>query len=283
MENWTITKLLDWTTEYFKKYNIEWPHLEAEILLAHSLKLKRIELYTNHERVLTKAELAEYKVLIQRRSKKEPIAYITGNQPFMSLDFKINRSVLIPRPETEKLVEITIDLVKNRKFTIADIGTGSGVIAISLAKYLPEIKVIGIDTSPDAINLAQKNVEDHKLSDRCEFRKGNLFEPLKEKVDIIVSNPPYIPTKDIETLETDVKDWEPTQALDGGADGLDYIRKLIDLSPDHLNPDSLLLIEIGYDQGEKVKLLAKNSGKYKEIEIIKDLNGKERILKAKSA
>lgn len=279
MQQWTITKLHEWTGKYLNS------RLEAEILLAYSLKLKRIELYTNHKRVLNEKELADFKKLIQRRKQGEPIAYITGTQPFMSLEFFVDRSVLIPRPETEKLVEVAIDHISHitphiSHLTISDIGTGSGAIAISLAKYLPEIKVIGIDTSPDAINIAQKNAEHHKVTDRCEFEIGDLLEPLKEKIDLIVSNPPYIPTKVIETLETDVKDWEPIQALDGGVDGLDYIRKLINQAPDYMNSNGRLLIEIGFDQGEKVKSLAENSGKYKEIGIIKDLNGKERIIKA---
>ncbi|MEE8638637.1 MAG: peptide chain release factor N(5)-glutamine methyltransferase [Candidatus Margulisiibacteriota bacterium] len=282
---WTIGKILDWTTDYFKKFKIEWPHLEAEILLAHALGLKRIELYTNHERILTDEELSRFKGLIQRRSKHEPVAYITGYQPFMSLDFYVDRSVLIPRPETEKLVEVAIDAVKSPHVLrsaplIADIGTGCGAIAISLAKYLPNIKVIGIDSSPEAIKIAQRNAEHHQVTDRSQFIVGNLFEPLKEKADIIVSNPPYIRSSEIDKLQTDVKDWEPRQALDGGEDGLDYIKKLIENAPGHLESKGLLLIEIGYDQGEKAKELAENTKKYGEIKIIKDLNGKDRILKA---
>lgn len=300
METWTISKTLDWTTDYFtrlhrsakqrgqEKSNIEWPHLEAEILLAHALGLKRIELYTNHERTLTSEELSRFKGLIQRRSHREPIAYITNNQPFMSLDFYVDRSVLIPRPETEKLVEVAIDTIKNRvvedvssSTLFADIGTGCGAIAISLAKYLPNIKVIGIDSSADAIKNAQKNAKHHQLADRCQFIAGNLFEPLKERADIIVSNPPYIRSSELDKLQTDIKDWEPRKALDGGEEGLDYIRKLIEDAPGHLKPKGFLLIEIGYDQGEKAKELAENTKKYEEIKIIKDLNGKDRVLKAR--
>jgi release factor glutamine methyltransferase len=282
---WTIGKILDWTTEYFKKFNMEWPHLEAEILLAHNLGLKRIELYTNHERVLTEDELTNFKGLIQRRSKHEPIAYITGIQPFMSLNFHVDRSVLIPRPETEKLVEVAIDSIKSliphTPSLIADIGTGCGSIAISLAKYLPNIKVIGIDSSPNSIKIAQRNAEYHKVDDRCQFITGNIFEPLKEKVDLVVSNPPYIPSSEIDNLQTDVKDWEPRQALDGGEDGLDYIRKLIESAPNHLTTKGLLLIEIGFDQGNKAIKLTQDNKKYDEVKIIKDINGKDRILKAK--
>ena len=265
---------------------MEWPHLEAEILLAYSLKLKRIELYTNHERVLTKEELGRFKELIQRRSKHEPIAYITGIQPFMSLDFYVDHTVLIPRPETEKLVEVVIDSIKSliphTPSLTADIGTGCGAIAISLAKYLPNIKVIGIDSSPDAIKIAQRNAEHHQVTDRCQFIVGNLFEPLKEKADIIVSNPPYIPSSEIDKLQIDIKDWEPKEALDGGENGLEYIRKLIENAPNCLKPKGLLLIEIGFDQGNKAIKLAQDQKKYDEINIIKDLNGEDRILKART-
>lgn len=274
MESWTIKRLLDWTTNYLKAYNIEWPHLEAEILLAHALSFKRIDLYTKHERVVTADELARYKKSIQRRSKHEPIAYITNNQPFMSLDFYVDKSVLIPRPETEKLVEVAIDFIKSIRITehpllITDIGTGSGCIAISLAKYLPNIKVLGIDSSPEAIKIAQRNAESHKVANRGEFVIGNMLEPLKEKADLIISNPPYIPTADITTLETDVKDWEPKLALDGGPDGLDYIRKLIEQA------NCPLIFEFGFNQAEKIRELAKDE--FEEIKIIKDNSGIERI------
>jgi release factor glutamine methyltransferase len=285
MESWTISKTLDWTTEYFKKFNIEWPHLEAEILLAHALALKRIELYTHHERILTEEELGRFKGLIQRRSQHEPIAYITGTQPFMSIEFFVDRSVLIPRPETEQLVEVAIDSLKRSSSptprpTVVDIGTGCGVIAVSLAKFIPHAKIIGIDSSDQAVKIAQRNADHHKVSNKCQFIQGNMFAPLKEKVDMIISNPPYIPTDVIGTLDTDVKDWEPREALDGGKDGLDYIRKIITKAYDHLNSDGLLLVEIDHDQGQRAKDNAEKSEKYKKIKIFKDLNNKDRILKA---
>jgi release factor glutamine methyltransferase len=280
METWTIAKLLDWTTAYFKTYKIETPHLEAEILLAHALKLKRIELYTGHERILNQNELNHFKTLIQRRSKHEPLAYITGFQPFMSLDIFVDRSVLIPRPETEKLVEVAIDLVKRQTesttpYSVADIGTGSGAIAISLAKYLPDILVIGIDSSSDALKIAHKNANLHNVENRCQFSQGNLLEPLSEKVDMIISNPPYIPSEVIATLQPEVKDWEPHSALDGGKDGLNFINQLLEKSPLHLKAQAFIIMEIGFDQAEKVKEKALNH--FQTIKIIKDYSGKDRI------
>lgn len=279
METWTIAKLLDWTTAYFESFKIEWPHLEAEILLSHALNLKRIQLYTNHEKILNQNELNHFKTLIQRRTKHEPTAYITGIQPFMSLDFFVDRSVLIPRPETEKLVEVAIDLIKQSiqttRFTLTDIGTGSGAIAISLAKYLPAISVIGIDSSSEALKIAQKNATLHNLENRCQFRQGHLLEPISEKVDMLISNPPYIPSEVIATLQPEVKDWEPQAALDGGKDGFNFINQLLENSPHHLKPKGYLLLEIGFDQAEKVKEKASNY--FQTIKIIKDYSGKDRI------
>lgn len=282
---WTISRALAWAADHLKKYDIESPRLEAEILLAHAAGLKRIALYTDHESILAEEKLIRFKELIQRRSQHEPIAYITGTQPFLSLEFYVDRSVLIPRPETEQLIEVAIDSIKRPSspiphFLIADIGTGCGAIAVSLAKFLPNAEVIGIDSSLQAIKIAERNADRHKVSNKCRFIRGNMLQPLKEKVNLIISNPPYIPTDEIATLEADVKDWEPREALDGGKDGLDCIRKIIEEAPDHLVPKGLLFIEIGGDQGEKVRQITESPGKYEGIKIIKDLYGKERILKA---
>lgn len=271
----TIAEVLARSAEYLEKQRIESPRLEAELLLAHSLGLKRIGLFTQFDRVLSEEEMAKARSLLQRRARHEPTAYITGVQPFMSLDFFVDRSVLIPRPETEELVEYIISSVRNsalgiQHLTIADIGTGSGAIAVSLAKFLPNIKVIATDISPAALAIARQNAEFHHVADRCEFRLGDLLEPLTEKVDIIVSNPPYIPTAVIETLQPEVRDWEPKGALDGGEDGLDHIRTFLEKAPDHLQPDGRLFIE-----GDDFARL--NSGQL-SLETINDLSGKGRFL-----
>lgn len=282
METWTITKILDWTTTYFKTHQVEWPHLEAEILLAYALNFKRIDLYVQHEKVLSSEELARFKGFVERRLQHEPIAYITGYQPFMGLDFIVSRDTLIPRPETENLVETALEhcslfTLHPSPFTIADIGTGSGAIAVSLAKFLPQINVIGVDISAAALEVARQNAIKHNVANRCQFIKGDLLEPLKEigPVDLIISNPPYIPAKDIPTLMADVRDFEPHTALDGGEDGLDYIRQLIDKAPNHLKPKGLLLFEFGFGQAEAIRDYAKN--KFSEIKISKDNAGIERI------
>jgi release factor glutamine methyltransferase len=280
-ETWTIKKLVDWTTEYLKKYSIEWPHLEAEILLAHSLKIPRIQLYVQFERVLTPDELAEYKKLLLRRTKREPIAYITGKQPFMSLDFEVNPSVLIPRPETEKLVEITIDLAKKLENpAIADIGTGSGAIAVSLAKYIPSAKVRATDSSKEAIEAAKSNAEKHGVQDRCEFFVGDLLNPLKGEFDIIVSNPPYIKTGEIDSLQPEISKFEPRYALDGGDDGLNYYRKIVEEVAAYLKGNGSLVLEVGAGQAKTVNELIGKTGKFAAPEIIKDLSGIERVVVA---
>jgi len=286
MDTWSITKILNWTTQYFKDHGIEWPHLEAEILLAHALNVKRIQLYIQHVKVLNNEELAYCKGLIGRRIKHEPIAYITGYQPFMGIDFIVTPDVLIPRPETEKLVEIAIDISRftfhDSPFTIVDVGTGSGAIAVSLAKFIPQAMIIGIDLSSAALEVAKQNAQKHNVTDRCQFMQGNLLDPLKamEKVDLIISNPPYIPTKDIPTLMADVKDYEPHSALAGGDDGLDYIRQLLEQAPKLLTANGLLLLEFGFGQAETINDYAKD--KFSEIKIIKDNAGIDRIFWGKS-
>ena len=278
------------------------PRLEQEILLAHVLKIKRIQLLVHPERKLSQEEEALFQQLVKRRLKHEPIAYIVGNQPFMGLDFFVDQSVLIPRPETELLVETALRVAEevSSSAVIADIGTGSGCIAISLAKKFPQAKVIATDSSAEALKLAQKNAKLHQVTDRCEFRQGNLLDPLNNvaaklarpertclersresrralptKFDVIVSNPPYIPSKDIETLDPNVKDWEPKGALDGGKDGLDYIRQIIKEAPKYSNA---LILEFGINQAENIRQLAKEH--FGKVSIIKDYSGINRILLA---
>lgn len=254
--------------------------LEEEILIAHALGLTRAQLLSKRSDEL---DPALYQPLLDRRARHEPTAYITGHQPFMGLDFYVDNNVLIPRPETELLVEAALSRVTGRgsQVTIADIGTGSGCIAVSLAKFLPNAEVIGIDTSPAALEIAQKNAKRHQVADRCQLMLGNMFKkfttkaPRHQVFDLIISNPPYIPTEIIKTLEPEVRDWEPQQALDGGIDGLDYVRALIKESPKYLKENGVLALEFGENQAEEIKKLAE--GKFDRIEIIKDYAGIERI------
>jgi len=283
-EEWTIKKLLDWTTGYFKKFNIEWPHLEAEILLSHALALPRIQLYVQFERVLKDDELAKYKALILRRSKREPIAYITGHQPFMSLDLEVNSSVLIPRPETEKLVEVAIEAAKGiEKPLIADIGVGSGAIAVSLAKHLPQAELIGTDSSVEALEVVKKNADKTGVSDRCKFLSGDLFAPLdgyKGKFDIVVSNPPYIKTGEIDKLQPEIK-FEPRGALDGGEDGLKFYRIISAQAAEYIKSGGFLILEVGMGQAQDVVKLIEGTKRFQSSKIIKDLSGIDRVVTSK--
>lgn len=209
----------------------------------------------------------QLEVMIERRSKNEPIAYIVGTQPFWDLEFFVDSNVLIPRPETEILVEKAIELIKKQGLRlVADIGTGSGCIAITLAKHLPQIKVIAIESSPKALEVAKKNAKKYGVEKQIEFIQGNFLEPIKgRQVDLIVSNPPYIPSKDLETLMPDVRDFEPHQALDGGSDGLDFIRKLLKANTKHL------IFEFCFGQSPAIRKLCP------DVKIIKDYSGIDRI------
>jgi len=281
-----LAALLERATNYLKHNQIEEPRLEAEILLAFYLKIGRIKLAIDHNREITEKETEGFDQLLGRRASREPSAYIIGSQPFLALNILVDRSVLVPRPETELLVETILDEINKRSmlqdpWSIADIGTGSGAIAVSLAKNLPNAKAIGIDTSPEALQIAQKNAESHQVCDRCLFVQGDLLDPLREPVDIIISNPPYIPSAEIEILQPEVRDWEPRSALDGGEDGLKYIRQLIDKCPGYLKPGGWLVFEFGFGQAGAINKMIELNGKYHAVKIIKDYSGIDRILSAK--
>ena len=248
-------------------------NLENELLLCHAFGITRTELHTHSEKYpITDST---YQTLLTRRQHNEPLAYILGTQPFLGLDILVTPDVLIPRPETEYMTELVIKKVLGPRsyVRIADVGTGSGCIAVALAKYLPGSFVYAIDSSEKALAVAKANAKKHGVSDRITFLKGHLLEPLKEKVDLIISNPPYIPTSDIPSLMPDVRDYEPVSALDGGPDGLKFIRELISV----LSPQSSdLILEFGFNQSPAVLELARH--KFPQAEIIKDQFGLERFL-----
>ena len=251
------------------------PRLEYEILLCYAYNITQAEYIAHPEKYDPPSP--ELKELIDRRLQHEPIAYITGTQPFCGLNFIVNRNVLIPRPETEQLVELAINNLAKTKnqLQIADIGTGCGCIAVTLAKRFPASEVMGIDSSAEALNVARRNADRHMVSN-CHFLQGNLLDAIGTKVDLIITNPPYIPTAEIEKLQPDVRDWEPRKALDGGEDGLDVIRKIIKAAPNHLNPKGLLLLELGFGQAPAVAKFAFKI--FKRVEIHKDYTGIERYL-----
>ncbi|MBS3885455.1 MAG: peptide chain release factor N(5)-glutamine methyltransferase [Dethiobacter sp.] len=257
---------------------------EAAALLAASLGVTRAWLYAHGEEKPEAAELQHYFAWVARRADGEPYAYLTGEKEFMSLSFLVTPAVLIPRPETELLVETAVRELKGREnLRILDLGTGSGAVAISIAVLLPESEVVAVDISPAALHVATQNAARHGVTNRVRFLAGDLYAPVcGERFDAIVSNPPYISSTDIETLERDVKDFEPRLALSGGPDGLNFYRRLTAELALLAAPPALLLFEVGYRQSEAVAALCYAAG-YKNISQLNDLAGIPRIILAKPA
>ena len=287
-EIWTVSKLLNWTSEYFKTNGIENFRLDAEVLLAYLLKNDRLSLYLNYDQPLNKKELSNYRELILRRIKREPVSYIVGEKEFWSLKFKLDSHVLTPRPETEILVEEAIKAFtelppKKPPAYILEIGTGCGAVAISLAATLKDVLIIATDISIAALRIAQENGRAHQVAEKILFLQGNLFGPIKENGKIfhcIISNPPYIPEYEIKNLPPEVKNFEPIIALNGGKDGLGFSRKIIAHAEKHLIPGGLIFLEIGEGQSEKIINCIKKTGVFYNISQTKDLSGRERVIKA---
>ena len=279
---WTILRTLQWTARYFTEKGIEQPRPAAEILLAHVLSCQRIDLYMHHDQPLSQQELDRFRRLIQRRVNREPVAYIVGSKEFWSLTFEVNPDVLIPRPETERLVELVLaQFGAQTRLDVLDLGTGSGVIGIALSVERPDWWIRAMDASPKALVVARKNARSNGRGDHIRFFAGDWFAPLsrqKARFDLIVSNPPYIPSADIPGLETEVMQYEPLHALDGGPQGADDLAHLIQNSPAYLKKGGHLFLEIGYDQGPAVAALAKASGAYREILIHKDYGQRDRVV-----
>ncbi|MEK7791094.1 MAG: peptide chain release factor N(5)-glutamine methyltransferase, partial [Deltaproteobacteria bacterium] len=227
--------MLKWTEAYFKKQGLLKPRLDAEILLSHAVHKRRIDLYLQFDHPLNETELSAFKELVRRRVQHEPIQYMTGHQEFWSLDFSVGPGVLIPRPETECLVEQSLKILANdtkEKIRILDIGCGSGVVAIVLAKERPGAEVVAVDISQVALSCALENAKRHGVGERIEFRRSDIYSGLKEeKFDLIVSNPPYIRTDEWETLDLEIRNYEPKEALVGGEEGIDFHMRIIKGAP----------------------------------------------------
>lgn len=264
--------------ELLREAGIEEYKLEAELLMADTLGVSRLEILTDGGRNTDEAVRKKFNELIHRRSMGEPYAYIVGRKEFMGLDFSVGTGILIPRPDTEVLVENALEAAKkNHLKTSAEIGIGSGCISVSLAKY-GDIKCFGTDISPIAVETSRKNAEKNEVSDKTEFFLGDIFRGLPDmKFDMVISNPPYIRRKDMETLMRDVREYEPETALYGGADGLDFYRRITAESLDVLKDSGLILFEIGYDEADEVRgILAENG--FVDIKVVKDLSGLDRVV-----
>lgn len=281
---WTVGELLDWTAKYFAQKQFDSPRLDAEILLAHALKKKRIDLYVTHDQVPEPPLRDAFRELVKKRTEGCPVAYLVGKKEFFGLDFQVNECVLIPRPDTECLVDAALRLAKKEEWKrILDIGTGSGCIAIALARHLPGVRVIAVDVSEKALEVARGNARNHQLDVRMEFLCGSLLEPIlgREPFDAIVSNPPYIPTRDIEGLEVGVRKYEPGSALDGGPEGVDFVAKIIQGAPACLKNGGHLLMEVGAGQAETVVNLIKNTVGLESLDTISDGNQVQRVVHAR--
>jgi len=282
---WNIIKLLQWTTTYFKSNGIDSPRATAEILLAHTLGLKRIDLYLRHDQPLNRIELDLFKSLIKKRTDREPVAYIVGGKEFWSIELEVSRDVLIPRPETECLVEEALSVLK-KKYTcnpkrILDMGTGSGAVILAIASQKPGHLYFASDISIKAAGIAAKNAKRLSYDNEISFFCGNWFLPLREKdnfFDIIISNPPYIRTNDIGNLQPEINRFEPIEALDGGEDGLEHIRHIIEHAHQFLNNEGYLLLEIGHDQKDPVEKIINQTGNYKLVCFRKDYSGFDRVV-----
>lgn len=280
---WTIKKLIDWTTQYFKNHHIEDPRLDVELLLSHVLKKQRIFLYTDFEQIVNPEELAQFKSYIQKRVKGISTAAIIGEKDFMGLTFHVNENVLIPRPDTETWLEKVIQYHRgDPDIQVADLGTGSGAILLSFLYYCKEAKGVGVDISPKALEVAKENGEQLKLSDRATWLEGDYVDalPADTLYDGILTNPPYIPSGDIAGLAQEVKS-EPMLALDGGDDGLIFYRQLAEKAADHLKPGGFLAMEFGIHQWEPILELFKVTGQFEDFEVIKDYGDIERAIYCK--
>lgn len=287
---WIIKDLLEVTAQYFRDKEVDSPRLCAEILLALQLNSSRVRLYLDFDQPVSETDLADYRALVKRRLNREPVQHITGIQEFWSMEFDIRPHVLIPRHETEILVEQALSLIasveqdKTPAPSILDLGTGSGAIAVSLSKELPEATLWASDISREALELARLNAEKHGVKSRINFIKGDLFDAIADKTlkfDVIASNPPYIPAEEYDSLPPEVRDHEPRHALDGHEHGTFFIEKIITQSPDWLKPGAWLLIEMDPRQTSKALSMIEDNGAYGEKRCVKDYSQKDRVVMAR--
>lgn len=278
-EIWTIGAILKWTGQYFAEKGVENPRLDAEVLLSNILKKERIYLYVEFDKPLLPEELSSFREAIKKRVAKQPVAYILGYKEFMGIEFKVNSDVLIPRPDTEILVENALRrLEKYEKPTFADIGTGSGAIAVSIVKLSNNINGVAVDISSKALTIAKENAEKAEVGDKLQFFEGNLCEPISNlKFTALLSNPPYIPNGDIVNLTPEVRN-EPHLALAGGEDGLDCYRELIKQGHNLIIEGGFMMFEVGINQAESVAAIARKYDDMEVLEIIKDYAGIDRVV-----
>ncbi len=302
-EEWSIKNLLEWTTSFFSKKGIDSPRLDAEVLLAFALKTTRVDLFVRYDEKPDESVRSQFRDLVRRRSLGEPVAYLVGKKEFYSLDFTVDLNVLIPRPETEQLVLETIEHIKKadktasaesddeslerRVWSICDVGVGSGCIAVALAKYVAKSRLVAIDVSASALDVAKKNAEKHKVADKIEFLEGNLLDsvpldlPEERRFDIIASNPPYVSESEYDDLEPSVKNFEPKLALLGGPTGAELPVRLARQAPDRLKSGGGLFMELSPTTVGLVADEMKADGRWIDVEIRRDFARVDRFIHAR--
>jgi len=274
---WTIRKILSWSSPYLESKGVESPRLDAELLLGHALGIKRIDLYLDMDRPMAAEELESYRGLLKRRSLKEPVAYILGEKEFYSRTFHVNAKVLIPRPESELLVEQALAMAPLGE-KILEVGVGSGAVIVSVLAERGDLEGFGSDVTRQTINVAIKNATLHGVANRAAFFVGDGFSPVKARFPLIIMNPPYIGNSQAPDLEDDVLLYEPHGALFGGNDGLDIIKEIVRNVGDHLRRKGRFIMETGYGQKEKIDDLIRSAGGIRTHSWIKDLSGKDRVV-----
>ncbi|MDC1122251.1 peptide chain release factor N(5)-glutamine methyltransferase [Nitrospinaceae bacterium] len=276
-----INSFLNWSQSQLAEAGVNSPRLDSEIILAHTLNLSRTDLWTQDKRVLSESEKKIAKKNVERRFNREPVSLIVGHQEFWSLNFVVDGNVLTPRPETELIIETALNCISSHTTRILDLGTGSGAIAVTMAKEVPECKVSAIDIDPNALSIAKENAVRHGVADRIEFVCANLIKSAwSGYFSIILSNPPYIKSADIKKIMPEVLNYEPEKALDGGITGLAFYRAIIPMAIDRLEENGFLILEIGHDQADEVTALLNNFSCYQNIKVIQDYSGYDRVVKA---
>ncbi|MBX9790957.1 MAG: peptide chain release factor N(5)-glutamine methyltransferase [Pirellulales bacterium] len=286
-ETWTVGRLLEWTTTFLKSHGSDTPRLDAELLLAEARGCQRIELYTSFSEEPSESVRTAFRELVKRRADGMPVAYLLGRREFYSLSFRVTPDVLIPRPETEFLVIALLDLVNAAgqaaaELAIADVGTGSGILAVCAARELPNARVMAVDVSPAALAVARENAERYQVAQRMEFVDSDLLAsvPAEQRFDYLVSNPPYVKSSEMASLGPGVAEYEPRVALEAGPRGTEVIERLIAAAAERLRPGGWLLLEISPQLRGEVEQLVTASGAFDSLKVIKDLAGLARVVQA---
>lgn len=281
-ETWTVLRLLNWTAEHFKQRGSDSPRLDAEVLLAHAKGCERIQLYTAFDEIVTDEVRSRFRELVRRRADGEPVAYLVGHREFFSLRFRVTPDVLIPRPETEFVVIAALDHLKHVSGPVADVGAGSGAIAVAIARHAPQVQVTAIDNSPAALAIAAENARVHAVADRIKFIEGDLLAaiPPEPQFALIASNPPYVSENEHEALSPSVKHFEPRAALVAGPRGTEVIERLIPQAAERLLPGGLLVLELSPMIADPVMEMINRDSRFEPATIGKDLAGQPRLAQA---